>query len=1139
MSVERTLLAGVGSALTVAGSIAQLSGGPRRLLASLGWDLPPAAEDIGLAALDLGQVGARLTAWTALAADPSSSGDDEALALLELGDAVAGALGDLGDLELDAPQAYLDRTNIQDEFLTRLLDLYLIQSCAVASRPTFDLALLLGWFELAPHEADPQRFQVAHLRHVVHWDRVPALFSDPAQLMGDVYGWGTARFDPDTLVGRLGGVLQHVSTNMRRRELHPVPLARLHGGPPPPGSAAHGQLFLTLLGSEGALDGEAGITVFGLPPTAAAGSDGGLGLGPYAEGAATLRVALSSTLSVGLEADADLGTGLALVLRPGTDPQLRTGLNEAAAGSGAPGARVAIDLTKAAPPDSAITLLASGGARVEAASVTLALEVTVDGRGTDAAVRLKVLGGRVSVTGEDSSFVAAILPPGGVSATADFELSWSHRDGVRLDGRAQLQTDVAVGVTLGPLTIDAVRLGLALDGGIAATAAVGVTLRLAGARIVIDGIGLRAAVTPGPGSLGSADLTIAGKPPTALGFAIDTGVVRGGGFIGFDAARDEYSGVLELAIGPVAIKAIAVLSTKLPDGRPGWSLLLLVFSEFDAVQLGYGFTLDGVGGIVGIHHGVSTAELQAGLRNGTLESVLFPPNPIASAPLLFGRLRLVFPIVPRALTVGPALKIGWGTPAIVTIDLGIVIQIDDVLGGGTAQPQISRVVLVGKLEVKLPPDAGAGVAELLKLLIDVVGSYEVREKALSIDARLRDSHVAGIPVSGSLVVRARFGDQPSLILAVGGFHPRFTDLPPGLPAQDRIGFELRYDIVTVRVTGYVAVTSNTFQIGADADLVAKGGNFKITAGLGFDALFEFEPVFHFEIDFRVSAQISYRGHNLASVKVKGVLRGPGRWEVSGHASFSILFWDVSIGFELGWGDTPALAQTTVAVGAQLVAALSERGNWAAELPLGGAALVTLRKGAASDGRVAAHPLGELAVTQNVVPLGIDITRVGTARPSDGTRFDITKVAVGGRELAAPVFRDEHFARGRFLDLDPEERLSTPSFERFRAGVEISTSDYRVAADQVAFNPDFETVYLGEPPAPPERSGVGPLILVAQARNGAASRSQLRRDERLVPTDVDTRIAVDAPRFVVGGATFGSFTEAQQAGKLIFEAAELT
>lgn len=1144
MSVERSLLAGVGSALTVAGSLAQLSGGPRRVLASLGWDLPPAVEDIGLAELDLRDVGTRLTAWSAVAANPAASADDEAGALLELGEAVISALADLGDLDLDAPQDYLDRTKIKDEFLTRLLDLYLIQSCAVASRPTFDLALLLGWFELTPHEADPQRFQVAHLRHVVRWDRISALFSEPAQLMRDVYGWGTPQFDADALVGRLGGCLQHVGTGVRRRELHPVPLARLHGGPPPPGATTpHRQLFLTLLGSEGALDGEAGITVFGLPPTAVGGADGGIGLGPYADGTATLRVPLTSTLSVGLEAQADLGTGLALVVRPQSDPQLRTGLNEPTPGTGTPGARVRIDLTRTAAPDSTLTLLAMDGARVEAASIALAIEVDVDGRGTDAAVRLRVLGCRVSVTGEGSSFVAAVLPPGGVSATADFTLSWSHRDGVQLDGRAQLETAVAVGLSLGPLTIDAVNLALAVDDGIAASAALGVTLRLAGAQIVIDGIGLRAAVTAGPGSLGSADLTIAGKPPTALGFSIDTGVVRGDGFIGFDAGRDEYSGVLELAIGPIAIKAIALLTTKLPDGRPGWSLLLLLYSEFEAVQLGYGFTLDGVGGVVGIHHGVSTQALQDGLRSGALEGVLFPPNPIASAPSLFGRLRLVFPIVPRALTVGPALKLGWGTPAIVRIDLGIVIQIDDVLGGGTAQPQVSRVVLVGTLAVKLPAGTGADVPELLKLLVDVVGSYELREKALSIDARLRDSHVAGLPLNGSLVVRARFGEQPNLILAVGGLHPRFTHLPPGLPAQERIGFELRYDIVTVRIKGYVAVTSNTFQVGADADIVAQGGNFKITAALGFDALFELEPVFHFEIDFRVSAAIKYRGRSLASVKVKGVLRGPGRWEVSGRASFSILFWDVSIGFELGWGDSPALPAASVAVGEQLVAALADPANWAAQLPLGGAALVTLRRGAGSDGAVAAHPLGELVVTQNVVPLGVEITRVGTARPSDGNRFDIAAFSVGGRTIAAPVLRDEHFARSRYFDLEPEQRLSTPSFERMRAGVAVSTADYRVADDQVAFNPDFETVYLGEPapPPPPAPTTVGPLILVAQARSGAASQSQLRRDDRIVPTDLDTRIAVREPLFVTaGGATFRSFTEASQQadGSLIFEAAEL-
>ena len=1061
MSVERTLLTGVAGALTLLGSLARAANGPRTVLESLGWALPAGADDIGLAALELGDVGRRLTAWSALATNPAASRDDEALALLELGDAVVALLGDLDDISFDAPQDYLDRSGIKDEFLTRLLDLYLIQSSAVASRPTFDLALLLGWFELAPHEADAQIFQAAHLRHVVHWDRVPMLLSDPAGLARDVYGWGTAGFDAGTLVSRLGACLQHWSTQIRQRELPAAPLARLQGTPLAPAAAQppQSQLLLTVLEASGALGGEVGISVFGMPPLTPGGADGGLGISPYATGSATLRVPLTPMLSLGLEADADIGSGVALVLRPGSEPLLRTGLNEPSARTGAAGARLRIDLTRLAPQDSSIVLLASDAARVEAASLAVAVQVTVDGRGTDAAVGIDVRGCRVSATGGESSFLAAILPPGGVSATTDFALSWSHRDGVRLDGRAQLETEVAVGVSLGPLTIDSVGLKLAVADDFAVAADVAVTLTLGGARIVADGIGLRATVTPGSGSLGSADLAIAATPPTSLGFSLDTGAVRGGGFIGFDADRDEYSGVLELAIGPVAIKALAILTTKRPDGGPGWSLLLLVFSEFDAIQLGYGFTLNGVGGIVGLQHGVSTAELQAGLRTGALDAVLFPPTPVADAPLLLGRLRLVFPIVPRALTIGPALRIGWGTPAIVTIELGIVIQIDDLLGGGSAQPQVSRVVLVGQLEVKLPPDAGADVPELLKLLVDIVGSYELREQALSIDARLRDSHVAGLPLSGSLVVRARFGDDPSLILAVGGFHPRFTDLPPGLPAQDRVGFELRHDIVTVRITGYVAITSNTLQIGADADLKAKGGNFKIQATLGFDALFEFEPVFHFEIDFRVSASISYRGHNLASVKVTGVLRGPGRWEVSGHASFSILWWDVSIGFELGWGDVAALPQAAVAVGAQLIEALTDPGNWAAELPLGGDALVTLRA-PAGDG-VAAHPLGALAITQSVVPLGIEIARVGTARPSDGTRFDITTVTIAGRTIAAPPSRDEHFSRGRYLDLDPEQRLSTPSFEHFRAGVAISSEDFTAGADQIAFDPEFETVYLGE------------------------------------------------------------------------------
>ena len=196
-----------------------------------------------------------------------------------------------------------------------------------------------------------------------------------------------------------------------------------------------------------------------------------------------------------------------------------------------------------------------------------------------------------------------------------------------------------------------------------------------------------------------------------------------------------------------------------------------------------------------------------------------------------------------------------------------------------------------------------------------------------------------------------------------------------------------------------------------------------------------------------------------------------------------------------------------------------------------------------------HPLAVLVISQKVVPLGIDIARVGQARPSDGTLFDITKVSIPGREFSPPDYRDEHFARGRYLDLDPEERISTPSFEKFRAGVTVAGPAFTVGPDQVAFDPEFETAYLGEQPPPAERGLLDAAILVAQAHFGAASSSLLRRDSRLLPQQ-DARITVnEAAVFGTVGENlsaptgFASFTEATQAvaatGLLVTEVAELT
>ena len=99
------------------------------------------------------------------------------------------------------------------------------------------------------------------------------------------------------------------------------------------------------------------------------------------------------------------------------------------------------------------------------------------------------------------------------------------------------------------------------------------------------------------GNLGPADFAISFKPPNGLGIAIDAGVVAGGGYILFDPDKGQYAGVLDVALAEIVqVKVIAVLDTMLPDGSSGFSFLLIITFDFPPIQLGFGFTLNGVGG---------------------------------------------------------------------------------------------------------------------------------------------------------------------------------------------------------------------------------------------------------------------------------------------------------------------------------------------------------------------------------------------------------------------------------------------------------------------------------------------------------------------------------------------------------------
>lgn len=964
---------------------------------------------------------------------------------------------------------------------------YVIASYLDREHPVVSgIAGLLGIIEqtAVPATANAPAF----VRRRLRFDLIGDLLEDPVASLGTTYRWGSADFDWLLLLDRLD---RFANRALRMAFVQPDPA----GGPP----------VLRV-----------GFVDIGPTPDAIPGLRAAVRVTLAEQLDVTLPIRPGLALELGLAGSLETGAALD-VLPPGdirVDPPTGDVTGRARVGLAATGT--------GGRPVTLIGLAGSSGVFAERVRASigsdLAWDIPTGVANGDVFVEAAIEDGEVRIDlGGADGFLSTILPDGALSISFDVLVGWSGSRGVYVEGGAGLAIDIPVDLELGPIKIQMLHLGFSIAaGGLELEASGAIGASLGPFAMAVERMGTVAALTfPGSGgNLGPADLAFRFKPPSGIGMSLDAGIVKGGGYLYIDVDRGEYAGILELSFGPVSIKAIGILTTEIP-GSDGWALLLLVFGEFTPIQLGYGFTLNGVGGVIGLQHGVSIDALQTGLRTGVLDSVLFPNDPVANAPSLLAQLRVVFPIVPRALTVGPALKLGWSTPALVTLSLGVILQFDDVLGSGPGTPSFSRIVLIGQLKVQIPPvdELGIDAPALVHLQIDIVGAYDVEEQALSIDAVLRDSHVAMLPITGSLVVRARFGDDPTFILAVGGFHPRFTDLPPGIPPQDRVGIQLDYDIVTVRIVGYVAITSNSFQTGAEASIVAAGGGFRVEAYLGFDALFIFEPTFHFEIDFRVGASVKYKSISLASLTVRGMVSGPGRWEIEGHATISVLFFDVDIDFEVAWGSASTPALPSVAVGDKIAAALSAPEAWHSELPTGDP-LVSLRT-IVADAEVLAHPLGSVVGVQKVAPLGIDIDRVGRSVPSDGHRFDISTVSIGGVAVPSPTFRDEHFARAEFLDLSEEDKLSKPSFERFRSGVAVSTDAFAVPGSQVVFEPEWETLNLSEP-APPQRHFVLASALVLHAQLGAVAQSSINATRRL---------KTDAPTLSVAAAGFAVVAEA--------------
>jgi hypothetical protein len=913
------------------------------------------------------------------------------------------------------------------------------------------VANALGLVEVLPQPGIP--FDPTHLPYLsqrLQLGNLGKTLSSPSELLRTLFDWGNPTFDGTELLPILGASL----------DLLGLSSAIVGTGPD-----------MTLTASLLSVQANPAASPPGLLATLRYPIDTGL----------DLTLPLTDMWSVRVQAQGALVAGIAATLTP---PASFTLLPP----TGTLDGLLQMDLV-AEGPDAAhplILLGETGGSRLQTDSFTFGAGITFSwdsGSGKAIAepqVELAVTGGKVVIdTSNADGFLATVLAGIHVEAGFDLKATWAPDTGIHVTGGAQLEIDLPLHLSLGPVTLPTLYLVSGVsDSGIPIEISAALGLTLGPLQVSVDRLGLQGLLSfpgsgGGGGNLGAADLSLGFKPPTGLGIAIDAGVVAGGGYIKFDPDKGQYAGVLDVTLGEVIqVKVIGVLDTILPDGSHGFSFLLIITFDLPPIQLGFGFTLNGVGGLGGVNRTMSIDALHAGFRAHTLHSILFPPDPIANAPQIISSIESFFPPALGRYLFGPMLEIGWGTPTLITFEVGIILEVPDPV----------RLALLGLIGAGLPTVDAA----LIELHIDVLGLLDFGAKTLSIDGSLFDSRVLLYSLAGDLALRLSWGDDPNFVFALGGFNPHFDTTGLDVPNLHRLSVSIGDgDNPRISSNSYFAVTSNTVQFGANVEAYASAADFSLHGYLGFDVLIIVSP-FSFEFDFAAGFDVSFEGHSLCGLHVDGLFSGPRPWHLHGDASIDILFFSVSVSLDLTWGDaTPAILPQR-AVLPDLLPALKDPRNWQAALPDGATLAVTLASPKPADTTLRVHPLGILSVREKVVPLDLAITRYGNAAPSDGNYFSLS----GPGDVKTI---QDYFAAGQFLTLSDADKVSAPSFEKYDAGVTIGSAAVVAGADSPR-TVVYEERYIDVPTAFSRLSRLYSMpadVHLALARQGAGAASPLK------------------------------------------------
>lgn len=695
------------------------------------------------------------------------------------------------------------------------------------------------------------------------------------------------------------------------------------------------------------------------------------------------------------------------------------------------------------------------------------------------------------------NFLRKVLPDKGFQVIMDLGIGWSEKVGFYIKGGAGLEVELPRHDSLGNfLKITAVQLGINVSNAeLRLYGALSVHTRIGPVEAVIDNTGLQALWKFPDQQAQSPDSTtfdLGFKAPKGVGFKINASVLKGSGYLFFDQENGQYAGVAELVLTfkkkEYQLKAIGIISTQMPDGSDGYSFLLLISVEFTPKHLFWGIHWTGIGGLVGLHRTMNADRLQRGVKDRTLDDILFPENPLLNARRIITNAAEAFPPQEGRYTFGLIGKFNWGSNNLVTLELGLIVE----------GPSPWRLAILGVLKADQSKKIAGKERSIFKIQASFVGIIDFDREFFSFDAGLFDSSILGFRFEGDIALRYQWGDPKLFLLSVGGFHPEFYEIPGDLRPLDRIMLPLiDKESARVVITFYLAITPNTFQFGAGVAFFFKISKFNVLGEFSFDALFHSRS--DFVILLSVMIDVRWGSRSLFGVAFKGRLTGTSPWHIVGEAKIKLLFWSKTIPIDKTYGDAVDIPPVPVELLGDLKNELEDDRNWQELQPSSSRLLVTVRPVEPEGGPslLLLHPNGGLEVQQGLIPLETKLDKFGTS-PVQGTSEFRLAFRQGANPNSTGETVKDAFAPAMYLELSDEEKLSRKSFERFPAGVKMASADQlslgKVREKEVVYE---QKIYDGseEAEVKTDQQSEDRSLFIKWSRNGAVAQSAFGQQSR--------------------------------------------